>query len=168
MDPQGRGSTTRIGPWCVRRFPPFVVRWTRNATSVAYGLFWLAVVEVGLRVVSLPSLARRLGVRLSLAETDTPHVHDSCVLSPTETKRLRVLWRLTRRWPFGQGPCLRQAMVEGRIVRRMKPVLRIGVENSSRTARESLLAHAWIELAGKPLWPQSDQFLPLVKSSLQS
>lgn len=60
-------------------------------------------------------------------------------------------------WPFGRGPCLRQSLVIGHLLRSRQPVLRLGVgEVDGR-----VMAHAWIEFSGTSIGG-SDWFLPLL------
>lgn len=106
---------------------------------------WLAVVEVGLRSTTLPRLARLLGVPLDAGGTTvgTP-APQRLVLTAREQRRLRVLAAVVKRWPFGPGPCLRQSLVAGRILRRHGPRLRLGAAPTG----DGVLGHAWLEVGG--------------------
>jgi hypothetical protein len=114
-----------------------------------------AVVEVMLRVMPLPRIARMLGVgfdhRATIAEgTDRPSLPDWA------HRRLRVVGRVLRRWPV-DGECLRESLVAGQRLRRLDPVLRIGVAKVDG----ALTAHAWLEIAGRSLDPRASTYVPL-------
>ena len=54
-------------------------------------------------------------------------------------------------WPFSHGPCLRRALVGGHLLRDLDPAVRLGVTGTG----DELLAHAWLEIDGRPLEPSS-------------
>lgn len=110
-------------------------------------LWWLAVAEIGVRTVPLPRLGKLMGVPLSTAEQRSTGASGAGSVAPVVAQRLRVLEALAPRWPFCDGPCLRQALVAGRVLRRHQPELRIGVAVEG----SEVLAHAWIEVAGTSL-----------------
>ena len=102
--------------------------------------------------VPLPRLSSVCGVALSDAD-GTDRVSPVILLSELESRRLRMANHFAGRWRFGSGPCLRQALVSGWILRRHGPRLCLGVSPvpsaagagaSSRPA--AIQAHAWIEL----------------------
>lgn len=138
---------------------------------VAQLLAWLAVVEVAVRLVPLPMLAARLGVPvLALAGPDAallpggegsslPMDGNWVVLGPLERRRAQLLVALVRRWPWGGGPCLRQSLVLGHVLRRHHPVLRLGVARRG----EDVMGHAWVEIGGHSLDPGHD-FLPFQRA----
>lgn len=113
------------------------------------------VVEVGLRVTTLPRLASRLGIQVA-DETDAATVTDSVVLPRWTRRRVRAAERILSRWPFG-NTCLRQCLVTGQRLRRLDPVLRIGVRVEDDG---SLLAHSWLEVDGVSIDPSAGTFLP--------
>ncbi len=108
-----------------------------------------AVVEIGLRTVSLARIARVLGVQLRLdgASGGIRDLSQLC-LTRREQQRLDVAWRVLRRRPFN-GTCLRRALVGARILRKRDHAVRIGV----RKADGRIAAHAWIEIDGVSLDP---------------
>lgn len=116
------------------------------------------VVEVGLRLLSLPRLARALGVRLETdaapsdprEEVPAPPTVDAC------HRELDVVVRVMRHWP-SERICLRRALVLGRLLRERRPLLRLGVARDDG----GLVAHAWIEVDGIRLDPGEDRFVPL-------
>lgn len=148
----------------VRRVAATLTKWGRRFTSASYVLTWMGIVEVGVRLRRFSEFARRIGVPL--------HTGDRCAtsagtlnreLSARQVQRLRILNTLSPWWPFGHGPCLRHALVAGRILREMGPVLRIGVSPSSSSPSVKLIvAHAWIEVDGIALDRDSEDFLPLL------
>ncbi len=114
-------------------------------------------VEVSLRTSPLPRTAARFGSRLSLerrpAATGDPGQH----LTARELEDLAVARRVLTVGPFN-GTCLRQALVQGHVLRRRRPLLRIGVTKLDGT----VTAHAWLEVAGTNLDPSgASRFEPL-------
>ena len=115
------------------------------------------VVDLALRAgVSLPVLARFAEVSLETGTSSRPEGPPASItevedlgghapLSPAERRRLRIIEIVADRWPFGDGPCLRRALVAGRVLRRLHPRLSLGV---ARRQNGALIAHAWLELDG--------------------
>jgi len=118
------------------------------------------VVEIGLRSTTLPRLARLLGVRMSV---NGEPVHGAAPpgLTVLSTHRIalygRTIPRVLRRWPFGDT-CLRRALILGFFIRRVDPVLVIGVR---RDETGKIAAHAWLVVAGTTLDPSATRYLPL-------
>jgi hypothetical protein len=126
----------------VRELPPKEILTTLRVAVV------IVVVEVLVRVVPLPRLSRLLGVEVDLG----PRIGSGEQLPLRELpERARRQLRCTRRvadvWPFSQGPCLRRALVGGHLLRRLHPAIRLGLTGSG----DELLAHAWLEIDGRPL-----------------
>lgn len=121
-------------------------------------LGWMAVVEVALRLLPLPRMATWMGCPLATLEPASTSV-ERPRLRPWERRRLLLLDALCRRWPFGDGPCLRQALVAGRILRHHHPALRIG----AAFADADVIAHAWLEVGALQLG-RSDDFTTLIAS----
>lgn len=117
-------------------------------------------VEVGLRLLHLPTLARLLGLRLSAVELPA----DPPVLMPRWTQRcLNAAERVTAHWPAGpEGKCLRRALVAGNRLRSLQPEVVIGV----RSGHDGLQAHAWLVVCGGALDPSAHAFsqLPVNRS----
>lgn len=112
--------------------------------ATLHALLALAVVEALIRWVRLPRLAGLLGIALQ----QRPAAGVGAVEAPATTAAaVRATQRVLRRWPFGRGPCLRESLVLGHLLRRHEPVLRIGV--AGRGA--DLQAHAWLEVGGQVL-----------------
>ncbi|MGH8890099.1 MAG: lasso peptide biosynthesis B2 protein [Acidothermaceae bacterium] len=116
------------------------------------------VVEVGLSAVKLPALSRRLGVTLEYGEPVPPAPGTYLRLPPWALLRMRAAARVMRHWPFGDS-CLRSALLTGQRLRRLQPILRVGVAKDGTVIR----AHAWIEISGVSLDPSA----PSVFSVLQ-
>lgn len=112
------------------------------------------VVEVGLRVTTLPRLASRLGIQVADDAGHTPGT-DAIALPRWTRRRVRAAERVLARWPFG-NTCLRQCLVTGQRLRRLDPVLRIGVRVEDDG---SLLAHSWLEVDGVSIDPSAGTFL---------
>lgn len=135
------------------------MNWTHRlgrALRAAWQLDWLErvavlrvlcaafAVEVGLRLLSLPNLACRIGVQLESGVDASPQAPRGLLRS--EARLLRVAELVFRDWPFG-GPCLRRSLVCGFFLRSRQPVLKIGVTRNGG----SMTAHAWIEIDGAPV-----------------
>jgi len=119
----------------------------RDRLLVAKLALLLAVAELGIRAFPLPAVARRFGVPVSTVPT-APMTGDPWArLSAAERHRLAMLERVAARWPFAPGPCLRESLVQGRLLRRRRPVLRIGVGSGTT----GIVGHAWIEVEGHAL-----------------
>lgn len=126
----------------VLRLPP--AEWATTARAIVVIVF----VEALVRPVQLDRLARLLGVRLDL--TPAPEVRAKLPLRelPARARRqIRCARRIALAWPFSDGPCLRESLVIGHLLRRHRPALRIGVRRDG----DDVLAHAWLEIDGRPL-----------------
>jgi transglutaminase superfamily protein len=97
-----------------------------------------AVVEIAVRTLPLPRLARWLGIALVPPARSVRPLYS---LNETERRQVRAVERVLRRWSIAPGPCLRKALVMGYFLRRHKPVLRIGVMRRNGL----VLAHAWLD-----------------------
>jgi Transglutaminase-like superfamily len=127
---------------------------------------WVAV-DLALRAgVKLPVLARVAHVSLdsrASAAPDVPAVPAPEVEGPAlwpqlslpERRRLRIVDVVAERWPFGEGQCLRRALVTGRVLERLHPRLSLGV---ARRGNGGLVAHAWLELDGGARLGYSDGY----------
>lgn len=120
-------------------------RWPGMAYLAALGL----AVEIALRTVPLPRLARSLGAELALSGTAAPTGSiDEVDLTRREADLLDTAWRIMKRRPFNPT-CLRQALIGGHILRRRSPQVRIGVTKIAG----AVSAHAWVEVEGISLDP---------------
>lgn len=129
-------------------------RWLRLVRELPASLAALTVagiVEIGLRVTTLPRLAQLLGVPLAVSGTKQGAARSGpTVLSPAARRQVRATRRVMRRWPFGDT-CLRQALVSGQRLRRLRPELHIGVARIDGEVR----AHAWLTIDGGILDPMA-------------
>jgi hypothetical protein len=105
-------------------------------------LLTAAAVEIGVHFLPLRTIARLAGV--SLATDGSPPAARAPTLTEAERRALRWARAVMRRWPFGSGACLRRSLVIGRVVRRLRPTLRIGVARHGGV----ISAHAWLEVPG--------------------
>lgn len=119
----------------------FLVMPWRDKLLVLHVLMWTALVEAAVRVVPLPSLAHRLGVRLS---SDDPPPDAAHQLTPAQERSVLAVQQVMRRWHLAPGPCLRESLVIGHLFRHEQPVLRIGVMREDG----ELKAHAWLDVRG--------------------
>ena len=115
-----------------------------------------AIVEVGLRTVRLPRLARALGVRLNWAREPSSPPGIPTSLGVEDHRQVTNVLRVMRHWPFAEGTCLRQSLMLGRVLKNHHPLLRIGVQGRDG----DIVAHAWIELDGVAMGGE-DGYLPL-------
>lgn len=159
-----------------RRWPTAAARWARlpwpDRRSTLRAFLVLLLIEATIRQTRIPRLAAALGIEVgsSLGGTsghdvvggDRPelaarlHAHKTHVLSEGDALALRCTLRVMRHWPFGTGPCLRESLVLGNMLRQRDPILRFGVARTRGRVR----AHAWIEVDGRPVNdPQG--FVPL-------
>ena len=135
---------------------------------------WVSV-DLALRArVSLPALARIAGVSLDSAAVapsegpleSTPEAEGPAAfsrLSDSERRRLRIVDVVADRGPSGGGPCLRRALVAGRVLRRLLPRRYLGI---ARRPNGELVAHAWLELDGGSRLGYSDEYRPLTPLEL--
>lgn len=155
------GRSARLLPAGLRRFTQLSAaerRMTLHALTV------LLYVEATIRWTRLPRLSRTLGIALqpqaSTSGDHPPNVGESTgplvasmepapdVDLPEPVARARQsIDRLMRIWPLGAGPCLRESLVLGHLIRDRSPLLRLGVARHGYRMR----AHAWIEVDGRPV-----------------
>jgi hypothetical protein len=109
-----------------------------------------AAVEIGLRTLKLPVLARLTGTPLRNDDGTPAREADRLGLPPRLVMRMRAVRRVMRHWPFGTS-CLRLALVSGQRIRSVRPVLRVGVMKDADGVR----AHAWLEIDGVSLDPEA-------------
>ena len=117
-------------------------------------------VEVALRLVALPRLAAAVGSPVCLNPEAGEHADPAVLLGPADAARLRAVQILMRRWPFGaRGPCLRHALVAGRLLRHRQPHLVLGAMRDERGAT----AHAWLLVDGVALDADAERWTPLLR-----
>lgn len=138
----------------------------RDLSDVARVLPVALAVALGLRVLSLPALTRRLGIALrfdppapglagmAAAQSGQATADRGIILTQGERRALIAVRRLYARLP-GSGHCLPATLVLCRLIPRA--VGRVGV----RREDGRILAHAWIEVEGVPLEPATHAFVPL-------
>jgi hypothetical protein len=155
------GRSARLLPAGLRRFAQLSA--TERRTTL-HALTVLLYVEATIRWTRLPRLSQRLGIALQPgAGTSGDHppgfggatvplvasmrpAAEADLPEPVARAR-RSIGRWMRIWPFGAGPCLRESLVLGHIIRDRSPVLRLGVARHGYRVR----AHAWIEVDGQPV-----------------
>lgn len=120
--------------------------------ETAVALVVAAVVEVGLKVTTLPKLAGWLGVPLDTrgpgTAAETMSGPRTATLPARAALQVRATRRVLRHWPFGDT-CLRQALISGQRLRRMHPALHVGVAKID----DEIKAHAWLVIHGVVLDP---------------
>jgi len=105
------------------------------------------VIEAGLAFLSLPTLARTLGVPLATGQGAVPmDIDPDEALALLADRELRALWAVgwvLERWLFDET-CLRRSLAFGWFIRRRRPVLRLGMIDDLES-----IAHAWVEAQGR-------------------
>lgn len=117
----------------------------RDWVDTLVALVAVVVTEVGLRVTTLPRLARAVGSPLDTGPQSAPPPGRGS-LRDRDRRRLAAARRVSRHWPFGDS-CLRVSLVSGYMVRDLHPVLRVGVTKLDGGVK----AHAWLEIGGRSL-----------------
>jgi hypothetical protein len=128
---------------------PGLTRWRHVPAVLAAATVALAV-EIGLRTLKLPTLARLAGAPLRNDDGAAPREVDRLGLPPRLVRRMHAVRWVMRHWPFG-NTCLRLALVSGQRIRSVGPVLRVGVMKDAAGVR----AHAWLEIDGVSLDPEA-------------
>lgn len=130
----------------------------RTARYVPVAVVTALVVEIGLRTMPLSSLARAAGVRIDLARRSVAEPSHPPV-GPLDAARLHAVQVVMRRWPWGErGPCLRQALVAGRLLRHLQPSLRLGMGYDA----QGVTGHAWVIIDGLALDPDASLWTPFL------
>jgi hypothetical protein len=123
----------------------------RSAYELAVAVALLLVIELSLRGTTLPTTCRRLRVRLDL-DSAAPE-GAAPVLPGWARPRVRAARVATAHWPAGDT-CLRRCLLLGHRLRRLDPVLRIGV----RRVGGEFGAHSWLEIDGRSLDVDAGEF----------
>jgi hypothetical protein len=115
------------------------------------------IVEAGLPISTLPRLTKLFGIRLA-GEGDYEPTGQAPAVSPEWfRRRSAAVHRVLRHWPFGDT-CLRRSLILGQRIRRLDPVLVIGVRHDEHG---KLAAHAWLTVGGVALDTLAEQYAPL-------
>jgi hypothetical protein len=132
----------------------------RAARHLGPAFVTACAVEIGLRTLDLRRLACRAGVALDLAPSaPSSPMTDELRLDDVDRARVRAVLIVMRRWPWGaRGPCLRQALVAGRMLRHRHPRLALGAGRDERGA----FAHAWLVMDGVALDSDAARWTPLL------
>jgi hypothetical protein len=139
------------------------VRALRAAPALAEAAVVVTAVEIGLRTLRLPTLARACGLLFDPADpapSDAP-AGARLTLSPRTARRLKAVLLVLARGPFADT-CLRRALAMGSVLRSRDPRLLVGV-----TRRDGkLLAHAWLVVDGVNLDPMTSRgYAPLTAAA---
>ncbi len=117
--------------------------------TLAAALVLTLVVEVGLRTTTLSRLARALGTPLAVDGFEPYAEGSGSALPAWGVARMNATRRVLRHWPFGDT-CLRQALVCGWLLRRLRPELQLGVARVDGAVK----AHAWLVVNGRVVDPR--------------
>lgn len=130
------------------------IRRAVGLSAASMQLLWLFVrVEIGLRFDDLPSLCRRLGIRLD-GSPDADGSAPRPLSRRAAMDAVTLVRHVSRRWPWGDT-CLRRSLVLGAALASARPTLVLGV----RKSRDGdFAAHAWLEVDGVSSDPTSTQF----------
>lgn len=102
------------------------------------------IVELGVRLLPLAVIARILGVTIEPASLVAGAAPTRSAMTDRQRRTVQLARWLMRHWPWGAGPCLRQALVIAHLLRALEPRLRLGV----RRVNGRVEAHAWVEVPG--------------------
>lgn len=122
-----------------------------DRTELVRDVALLARIEWGLRRTTLPKLTTSLGIGFEGAPAAIDPELEA--LPGWASRRFRIALAVCKRWPFGDT-CLRRSLLIGTRIKELEPVLRIGVDRPA----DGFLAHAWLELGGRSLDPESKNF----------
>ena len=126
------------------------------AWEILRALAPMVLIEVSLRTSDLPTTCRRLRVGCDLRSASPPAAR--LAVLPRRARPAVVASRLVvSRWPAGDT-CLRRCLLLGHRLRRLAPVLRLGVR---RDANGAFSAHSWLEVGGSTLDPTASEFVAL-------
>jgi Transglutaminase-like superfamily len=126
---------------------------------LAEAVLTAVVVEVALRLVALPRLADAVGASIDLVCAGDAPAEPAAVLGPADAARLRASHIVMQRWPFGAcGPCLRLALVAGRMLRHRRPRIALGATRGEHGPA----AHAWLLVDGLALDADAARWTPLL------
>lgn len=128
-------------------------RRVRVAAEVLRALGPMTLIELSLRTSDLTTTCRRLGVRHDL-ESAAPAPVEVAVLPRNTRAAVLAALAVVARWPAGDT-CLRRSLLTGHRLRRLGPVLRIGVRRDEKGA---FSAHSWLEIEGRTLDPTASEF----------
>ncbi len=115
-----------------------------DRSKLLHAVAMTAAVELGLRTLRLPTLARALGVGLiqDRQEQETP----GAALATNHDSVVRAVDSIFSRMP-PSGRCLRRSLVLAGLLRAFGPKLKFGVARRP----DGIAAHAWVEINGVPL-----------------
>ena len=101
-------------------------RWVLGAWEVLPALGPMVAIEITLRTSDLPTTCRRLGVGCDLHSPAAPTI-EAAVLPRRARRPVLASLVVVSHWPAGDT-CLRRCLLIGHRLRRLEPVLRIGVK----------------------------------------
>jgi hypothetical protein len=139
------------------------LRLARELPAIVAAAAVACAVEIGIRTLKLPTVARLAGTPLRTDDGEPPREVDRLGLPPRLVLRMRAVRRVMRHWPFGET-CLRLALVSGQRIHAVRPVLRIGVAKDADGVR----AHAWLEVDGVSLDPERSFEYAILQSAAAS
>lgn len=125
----------------------------RQRYDLVVTLALAVVVEVGIRVLPLPTLTGLLRVPLQTDARDDEQTEQSLALDSRSRRRLQIISRVMRHWPFDEK-CLRRSLVAAVRIRHVNPSLVIGVAIKDGEIK----AHAWLRVRGVDLDPIASSF----------
>lgn len=111
--------------------------------------------ELAVRWLTLPRASRLFAVRLDGGGEMqvAPEQSSTITLPPWAVRRLAVVQAVMRHWPI-DGVCLRESLVAGQRLRRLHPVMKVGVKRGE----SGVMAHAWLQVNGVDLDPAAIEF----------
>lgn len=128
----------------------------RVALEILRALWPMLLIELSLRTTDLPGTCRRLRVACDL-ESGSPPAAEVAVLPRNARAAVIAAYVVASRWPAGDT-CLRRCLLLGHRLRRLAPVLRIGVRRGPDGA---FSAHSWLEVLGGTLDATASEYAVL-------
>lgn len=128
----------------------------RVVLEILRALWPMVLIELCLRTSDLPTTCRRLRVHCDL-DSAAPPAAQLAVLPRNIRAAVIACGVVVSHWPGGDT-CLRQCLLIGHRLRRLEPVLRIGVR---RDPDGVFSAHSWLEIHGTTLDPSASGFATL-------
>lgn len=128
----------------------------RDVPALVVATLLVVAVDASLRIAGLQRTARFLRVPLLLAPTPAEDAAGPVFeLDAAERRRVRCVARVVRGLFGLDRGCLRFAVVTALLLRAHAPGVRLGVARVDG----SVLAHAWVEIAGRTI--RAGDHLPL-------
>jgi len=119
----------------------------RDVPALAAATVLVVIVDLALRSLGLQRAARILRVPVLLVPAGSDDADTAFDLRPAERRRVRAVARVVRALFGLDRGCLRFALATAVLLRGHRPGIRLGVARVDG----AVLAHAWVEIAGRTI-----------------